>query len=135
MVAPDWVVETSGLTRRYGSTMAVDGLDLRVGRGEMYGFLGPNGAGKTTTLLLLLGLERPTRGTVRLFGTALRRRDPAVMVRIGVVPEQPRLYEEMAARDYLSFFARLYGLGDARARIAGLLDALDLASRSGARRG
>jgi ABC-2 type transport system ATP-binding protein len=130
MVATEWVVETSGLTRLYGRTPAVENLDLHVGRGEIYGFLGPNGAGKTTTLALLLGLEQPTRGTVCLFGTPRRRRDPALMARIGVVPEKLRLYDDMTAAAYLAFYARLYGVADARARIAFLLDALDLGARA-----
>jgi ABC-2 type transport system ATP-binding protein len=130
MAMTELVVETVGLTRLYGRTPAVDSLDLRVGRGEMYGFLGPNGAGKTTTLALVLGIEQPTRGSVRLFGVPLRGRSPALLRRIGVVPEHPHLYEDMTAQAYLGFFARLYGVGDAGARIAFLLDALDLAGRA-----
>jgi ABC-2 type transport system ATP-binding protein len=135
MVDAHWMIETEGLTRRYGRTVAVEDLDLRVGQGEMYGFLGANGAGKTTTLSLLLGMERPTRGTVSLFGALQRGRSTATMARIGVAAEQPRLYEEMTARDYLAFFARLYDVPGAAARIAALLEALDLGERAGDRLG
>jgi ABC-2 type transport system ATP-binding protein len=82
----DRVVETRGLTKHYGNgIVAVDGLDLNVNRGEVYGFLGPNGAGKTTTLRMLLGLIRPTAGTATVAGE--RPGTPASLIKVGAIVE------------------------------------------------
>ena len=78
-------VETQGLTKRYGDLIAVDGVSLTVRPGEVYGFLGPNGAGKTTTLWMLLGLIRPTAGTVRLLGQPPGRKSGLARVGLGLV--------------------------------------------------
>src|SRR5579872_6568620 len=80
-------VETSGLTKRYGAVTAVDGLDLHVDRGEIFGFLGPNGAGKTTTMRMLLGLVRPTSGSARVLGLDIGADLPAILRRTGSVIE------------------------------------------------
>src|ERR1035437_5462988 len=85
------VVETRGLTKRYGNgVIAVDGLELNVNRGEVYGFLGPNGAGKTTTLRMLLGLIRPTTGTARVAGA--EPGSPASLKKVGAIVETPAFY-------------------------------------------
>lgn len=90
----DLVIETSGLRKEYhgrrGSRVAVQSLDLAVPRGGVHGFLGPNGSGKTTTIRMLLGLARPTRGTMRLFGEPVPDRLPAVIGRVGAVVESPK---------------------------------------------
>src|SRR5689334_17784136 len=87
-MAANLVIETAGLTKRYGERIvAVDGLSLRVRRGEVYGFLGPNGAGKTTTLRMLLGLIRPTSGTVSVLGRAPG--SPAALAQTGSMVETP----------------------------------------------
>ena len=81
----DYVIETRALTKKFGPVLAVDGLSLQVPRGRVYGLLGPNGAGKTTTMAMLLGLVRPTSGTVRLFGTELNGSTEHLLGRDGSV--------------------------------------------------
>jgi len=122
-------VETRQLTKRYGSLTAVDALDLEVRAGEVYGFLGPNGAGKTTTLRMLLGLIRPTSGTVRLFGVAPGHRGH--LSRVGALVEGPAFYPYLSGRDNLRAMARHARVGDDR--IALVLDQVDLTSRAGDR--
>ncbi|MGQ9599292.1 MAG: ABC transporter ATP-binding protein [Anaerolineae bacterium] len=125
----DDVIRTVHLSKRFGSLVALQDLDLRVGRGEIYGFLGPNGAGKTTTMLLLLGLLRPSAGSVHLFGQPIRPGDAAIRCRVGVVPEQPYLYPHMTAQEYLALFADLYDVPRRQDQIAQLLNAVDLFDR------
>ena len=124
-------IETSGLTRRFGSVCAVEGLDLRVEAGKFYGFLGPNGAGKSTTIKMLTGLLAPTSGAMRLLGTDLAdpERARAVKGRVGVVPENLALFENLTAREYLTFIGRMYLLPAAtiRERIEELLAMMGLA--------
>jgi ABC-2 type transport system ATP-binding protein len=104
MSAP--AIRVSGLTKRFGRTVAVDGLDLTVSRGEVFGFLGPNGAGKSTTIRLLLGLLRPTAGTAELFG------DPAADVRrahrhLAYVPADVALWPALTGAEILELLARV----------------------------
>ena len=111
----DAVIETSGLrkvyrTRRGRSIVAVDDLDLVVPAGGVHGFLGPNGAGKTTTIRLLLGLARPTRGEMRLFGEPVPHRLPAVMSRIGAVVEEPKFVPTFTGRKNLQLLAGSAGI-------------------------
>jgi ABC-2 type transport system ATP-binding protein len=101
----DPIIETTGLTRRYGKLEAVHGLDLAVGAGRCYGFFGRNGAGKTTTIKCLLNLLRPTSGTVRVFGLDPRTEEVAVKSRIGYVPDAVAFYPWMTVRDSLEYFA------------------------------
>jgi ABC-type multidrug transport system ATPase subunit len=104
-VQSDLVIDASGLTKRYGDAiLAVDGLDLRVRRGEVYGFLGPNGAGKTTTLRMLLGLVRPTSGSATVLGAAPG--SPDGLARIGALVEAPAFYPYLSGRDNLRVLAR-----------------------------
>ncbi len=101
-------VVTRGLTKRYGQRItAVEGLDLSVGRGEVYGFLGPNGAGKTTTLRMLLGLIRPTSGTATVLGAPPGR--PAGLARVGALVESPAFYPYLSGRQNLRVLARYTG--------------------------
>ncbi|EMT51541.1 ABC transporter ATP-binding protein [Brevibacillus borstelensis] len=95
------VIETNQLTKKLGNKMAVDRLDLRIGQGEIYGFLGPNGAGKTTTIRMLLGLIRPTRGTVRIFGRDLQKDRLSVLRRVGSLVEYPSYYGHLTAYENL----------------------------------
>ncbi|MFB6139318.1 MAG: ABC transporter ATP-binding protein [Halosimplex sp.] len=120
-------IETEGLAKRYGSVAAVEGLDLTVERGTVYGFLGPNGAGKTTTMRLLTGLTRPSDGTATVAGVDVRDRD-ALGERIGYVPDTPPLYEKLTAREQLSAVADVRGLDPepTRERIAALFDRFGL---------
>ncbi|QYJ15800.1 Bacitracin transport ATP-binding protein BcrA [Rubrobacter xylanophilus DSM 9941] len=119
-------VETRGLTKRYGGTLAVDGLDLTVRRGEVYGFLGPNGAGKTTTLRMLLGLVRPTSGTASVLGEPPG--SPKGLERVGALVESPAFYPYLSGRDNLRVLARYAGVG--RERVEEALRAVELSGRA-----
>jgi len=127
MVNSDLVIETRGLTKRYGTRLAVDDLTLHVRRGEVYGFLGLNGAGKTTTMRMLLALIRPSAGLVRVLG--LPPGVPAALRRIGSLVESPTLYPYLSGRDNLRVVARLAGVGEARVAVA--LDHVSLTARAG----
>lgn len=103
------MVETRGLTKHYGkSIVAVDGLELNVNRGEVYGFLGPNGAGKTTTLRMLLGLIRPTAGTARVVGA--EPGSPASLMKVGAIVETPAFYPYLTGYDNLRLLAIYCGV-------------------------
>jgi ABC-2 type transport system ATP-binding protein len=103
-------VETFELVRRFGDFTAVDGVNLRVGRGQFFGFLGPNGAGKSTTIKMLTGLLEPTGGHVRVLGRDLAGESLEVKRRIGVVPEDLNLFERLTGAEMLTFTGRMYGL-------------------------
>jgi ABC-2 type transport system ATP-binding protein len=123
------VIEASGLVKRYGRFPAVDGIDLTIGKGEVFGLLGPNGSGKTTTILLLLGLTEPTAGTIKVLGLDPLRQPLAVKRRVGYLPDQIGFYDHLTARENLAYTARLTGLvsADAEKRIAAALDRVRLA--------
>jgi ABC-2 type transport system ATP-binding protein len=110
------VIRTEKLTKRFGDLVAVDGIDLDVHEGEVFGFLGPNGAGKTTTLRLLCALIAPTSGTAEIAGFRLGREDAKIRAAVGILTEQPGLYERQSAWDNLVFYATLYGLTPAVAK-------------------
>ncbi|GMW00779.1 MAG: ABC transporter ATP-binding protein [Candidatus Hydrogenedentota bacterium] len=101
-------IETHGLTKTFGDFRAVDSVDLSVERGTFYGFLGPNGAGKSTTIKMLTGLLAPSRGHITLLGTDFAREPLAAKKRIGVVPEDLCLFENLTGREYLTFIGRMY---------------------------
>jgi ABC-2 type transport system ATP-binding protein len=109
------VLRTEKLTKRFGSLTAVDGVDLEVREGEVFGYLGPNGAGKTTTLRLLCALIAPTSGTAEVAGYRLGRDDTKIRAAVGILTEQPGMYERQSAWDNLVFFGTLYGLDRATA--------------------
>lgn len=123
----DAALRITGLTRSFHGKRAVDGVDLRVERGEIMGFLGPNGAGKTTVMNMVMGLVRPDGGEIELLGVAGGARHRAVRLRVGYLQERPRIYPEMSARAYLEFFARLHGVPQPRQRVAAVLDRVGLA--------
>jgi ABC-2 type transport system ATP-binding protein len=127
------VIRTEGLTRTFGSVRAVDGLDLEIPSGTVFGFLGPNGAGKTTTIRLLLGLLEPSEGRATVLGFDTRARGGAIREQSGALLEHHGLYERLSAEDNLAFYARVWRLGRAaRAeRIRSLLEPLDLWERRG----
>jgi ABC-type multidrug transport system ATPase subunit len=124
------VIEAEDLTKRFGSRVAVDRLNLRAGAGEIYGFLGPNGAGKTTTIRMLLGILQPDAGTVRICGKLVRRGDLAARRLVGAVAEVQFLYGDMSCREYLSFFAALYRIERPKERVGQVLEEVGLAERS-----
>jgi ABC-2 type transport system ATP-binding protein len=110
------VLRTERLTKRFERLTAVEDLDLEVREGEVFGFLGPNGAGKTTTLRLLCALIAPTSGTAEVAGFRLGQQDEQIRASVGILTEQPGLYERQSAEDNLLFFAALFGLSSAVAR-------------------
>jgi ABC-type multidrug transport system ATPase subunit len=103
------IIQTFGLTRRFGNIVAVDQIDLRVPRGSVYSFLGPNGAGKTTTIRMLLGLIRPDAGKVALFGSALHEERLAILRRVGSLVETPSLYPHLTGWENLEVIRRMTG--------------------------
>jgi ABC-type multidrug transport system ATPase subunit len=122
----DALVEVTGLTKRYGDTLAVDGVDLTVLAGEVYGFLGPNGAGKTTTLRILTGLIAPTSGHVRVLGGRPGQAD--VQVRTGSMIESPAFYPYLSGLDNLRLLAEYAAVS--RKRIDEVLELVDLTDRA-----
>ena len=111
------MIEVSGLTKRYGNTLAVDNISFQAQEGEVVGFLGPNGAGKSTTMRILAGLLPPSAGTARVAGFDVGKESLAARSRIGYVPEVVSLYNEMTVRGYLSLMARLRRLSDVDRRV------------------
>src|SRR5256885_5242559 len=110
------VLRTERLTKRFDRLTAVEDLDIEVREGEVFGFLGPNGAGKTTTLRLLCALIAPTSGTAEVAGFRLGAQDEQIRASVGILTEQPGLYERQSAEDNLLFFAALFGLSSHVAR-------------------
>jgi ABC-2 type transport system ATP-binding protein len=113
------VIETAGLTKRYGKSLAVAGIDLAIHAGEVFGLLGPNGSGKTTTILMLLGLTEPSGGKVSVLGYDPLRQPLEVKRRVGYLPDSVGFYDHLSARENLAYTARLAGIesGEARRRI------------------
>lgn len=128
-------LEVRGLVRSFGERRAVDGLDFELRRGESLGLLGPNGAGKTTTIRILATLTQASAGEVRVLGLDPARDAGAIRARIGVVPQELALYEELSARENLEFFARAHGLARERTRdrVEWALELAQLADRAGDR--
>jgi ABC-2 type transport system ATP-binding protein len=122
------MIELDNVTKRYGNKTAVDGLSLRIERGELFAFLGPNGAGKTTTIKLMAGLLFPTAGTIRIGGFDLREHGRQARQLISYVPDQPYLYEKLTGREILQFIAGMYGMAADRAarRIDEMIDTFNL---------
>jgi ABC-2 type transport system ATP-binding protein len=106
------VIRTEGLSKRYGSTLALDRLDLAVGEGEVYGYLGPNGSGKTTTIRLLLGLHRPSGGRAELFGVDAWRDPVSAHRRVAYVAGEPFLWPALTSAETFEFLARVRGWTD-----------------------
>ena len=106
----DCIIETKGLTKRYGDQVSVSNLELHVQKGRIYGLLGRNGAGKTTTMKMLLGLTAPTSGKVTIFGQPLKGNEKRVLPRIGSLIESPGFYPNLTGTENLQIFAKLRGL-------------------------
>ena len=126
-------IEVRGLTRRYGQTLAVSGVDLDIGEGEIFGLVGPNGAGKTTTMRMLATLLEPSSGEARIHGLNIRSQPNSVRRVIGYMPDTFGVYDDMRVWEYLDFFARCYGIPAARRRqmIGDLLSARSIGHPSG----
>jgi ABC-2 type transport system ATP-binding protein len=119
------------VVKRYGSLVAVDGVDLEVHAGEFFGLLGPNGAGKSTIIKMVTGLVRPTSGTIRVLGADVDTDSSWVKARIGLLPEESNLYERLTGEEFLCFCGRMYGLAEkaVRGRSEELLDVLELTDK------
>ncbi len=123
------VIQTRDLTKVYPEVVALDGLTLNVPRNSIFGFLGPNGAGKTTTIKLLLGLIYPTSGSASIFGMDVVEESVEIRTRVGYLPQDPRFYEHMTARETLEFTARFFFQGPDAAideRVDEMLELVDL---------
>jgi ABC-2 type transport system ATP-binding protein len=127
-------LEARGLRKRYGHVVAVDGVDLSVHAGDIYGFLGPNGAGKTTAMRILLGLLRPDAGAARLFGRDPQHELPEALDGVAGFVETPHFYPYLSGRKNLELFAAFDG-GDGSGRIDELLELVELGDRAADRVG
>ncbi|UCF61467.1 MAG: ABC transporter ATP-binding protein [Anaerolineaceae bacterium] len=126
------MIQTTNLTRHYGSLAAVQDLNLKVEKGELFGFLGPNGAGKTTTIRMLVGLLRPSAGSVSVAGHDVEQEPLSVKRSVGYLAQTPLLYEKLTGREFLRFIGGLYSLNDdvIEARTEQLLALMDLSDRA-----
>ncbi|MFZ4662045.1 MAG: ABC transporter ATP-binding protein [Caldilineaceae bacterium] len=122
----DYAIYTEGLTKSYGAVRAVDGVNLRVRSGEIYGFLGLNGAGKTTTIRTLLGMIHPTAGRVEVLGQTVTRNGRGPWRQVGHLVEAPAVYPELTVHEHLEMARRLHNLSDPKAT-ARVIDQLGLA--------
>lgn len=127
------MIQAEKLVKRYGRTLAVDGVSISIERGKVLGLLGPNGAGKTTTVSMISGLTVPDSGEVRIDGNPLRSDTDPAKRKLGLVPQDLALYDELSARHNLEFFGSLYELNGAKLdeRIASVLLLVGLADRAG----
>src|SRR5271169_444786 len=124
-----WAVQTRGLTKRFGSNVAVDDVELRVPRGSAFGYLGPNGAGKTTLIRTLLGLTRANAGTMSLLGIPVPAERRRALARVGAIVDEPRFHHHLTGRENLRLLAAARG-GDADDRIAPSLARVGLVDRA-----
>src|ERR687897_493088 len=123
------VVETSGLTKRFGERIAVENVDLHVPRGSAFGYLGPNGAGKTTLIRMLLGLTQATAGTMRLLGRPVPSERAVALARVGAIVEEPRFHGHLTGRENLTVIAAARE-PEAHSRIDGALARVGLSQRA-----
>jgi ABC-2 type transport system ATP-binding protein len=126
------VLELRGIGKDYGERTAVKALDLDVARGEILGLLGPNGAGKTTTISMACGVVTPSRGSVRISGASLADEPRTAKARLGLVPQDLALFDELSAEENLRYFGALYGLrgGELARRIEWALEVVGLRDRA-----
>jgi len=126
------LIRTADLRKVFGKHVAVDGVNLEVGEGELFGFLGPNGAGKTTTIRMLVGILKPTAGSVWIAGHDMAIEPVAAKACLGYVPDEPALYEKLTGREFLRLVADIYRVPRrvSEARIGELLDVFDLTGQA-----
>ncbi len=110
------MIDVDGLTKYYGSIAAIDGVSFHVGKGEIMGFLGPNGAGKSTTMRVLTGFAPASKGSAKVDGYEVHEQPIEVKRRVGYLPENVPLYEEMVVRAFLSYVAEVKGIGRSKRR-------------------
>jgi ABC-2 type transport system ATP-binding protein len=125
------MIKLINLTKTYGKLTAVNGINLEVAQGEIFGFLGPNGAGKTTTIKMMAGLLQPTGGTALIGGHDVQKEPLLAKAITGFIPDRPYLYEKLTAVEFMQFVARLYDMNGPRARIHELLELFGLTEWSG----
>jgi ABC-2 type transport system ATP-binding protein len=128
---PDVALKTEGLTKRYGSLVAVKHLTLEVYEGEVFGFLGPNGAGKTTSINMMCGLLEPDAGKISLYGVPVKNFNVNTRTRVGLCPQELILWRRLTCIEQLQFIGQMYGLSgkQARQRSERLLEELDLSTK------
>ncbi len=131
--ASGFLVEIDALRKQFGSVLAVRDLTLRIPKGGVFGLLGPNGSGKTTTIGLILGLIKPTSGSIRLFGSDVRNTQLAALQRIGAMVESPAFYPDLSGRANLRFFQGIGVHGADAAEVDRLLQLVGLADRANSR--
>jgi len=126
------MIQLENLTKRYGTALAVNRLDLTVAAGELFGFIGPNGAGKTTTIRMIAGLLAPSEGRVRVNGLDMTRQPEAAKRQIGLIPDRPFLYEKLTGLEFMRFTADVYAVPRSRrnGRARELLDLFGLLDRA-----
>ena len=115
------MIKLVNLTKLYGKLTAVNGINLEVAQGEVFGFLGPNGAGKTTTIKMMAGLLRPTSGSALIGGYDVQQKPLKAKFITGFIPDRPFLYEKLTAAEFMHFVAKLYDMNDSKTRISELL--------------
>ena len=108
------IIETAELVRLFGARRAVDRVDLRVKKGEIYGLVGPSGAGKTTLIRMICGLLPPSEGSVTVLGRSVPREFHAIEARIGYMPQESAVYRDLTVAENLLFFGRIYGMAGRR---------------------
>ena len=131
MNAPnDFVIDVTGVTKRFGDKTVVNGISLQVRRGEIYGFLGPNGSGKTTFIRMLCGLLTPDNGSGTCLGYDLRRQQAEIKRHVGYMTQKFSYYEDLSIRENLDFIARIYEIPDRHSAVQRSLERLGLQQRS-----
>jgi len=125
----DWVIDVRDLTKRYGEKTVVDRLEMKVRRGEIYGFLGPNGSGKTTSIRMMCGLLTPDGGSGHTLGYDVLKEAAAIKREVGYMTQRFGLYDDLSIRENLDFIARVYGMMDRRKRVDQALERLGLLGR------
>lgn len=128
--APELVIDVAGITKRFGAKTVVNGIDLQVRRGEIYGFLGPNGSGKTTFIRMLCGLLTPDSGHGSCLGYDVLRHQREIRTHVGYMTQKFSYYEDLSIRENLDFIARVYAVSNRRAAVDQALERLGLAGRS-----
>lgn len=114
VIRMEYIVQTNNLTKKFGKELAVNGVDLQIPKGEVYGFLGPNGAGKSTTIRMLLGLMKPTSGKVEIFGKDLKSERLNILKKVGSLVENPSYYPHLTARENLEAIRKIVGVPKSR---------------------
>ncbi len=122
----DYAIDVEGVTKTFGDKTVVNGISMRVRKGEIYGFLGPNGSGKTTFIRMLCGLLKPDSGKGTCLGHDFLREPEQIKLKVGYMPQKFSLYEDLTVLENLDFIARMYGLRDRILAVKGIMDQMYL---------